>query len=324
MCFHGDMPIPARKTAIERFTGVLGAESSASNGVENGNEGITDLPRILMEDGSSIGEQPVLVCTDLAARGLDMPARVHHVINFDFPVNAKDYLHRSGRTARAGATGTITSLLQTALERTLAGRIEHGLKSNEAIDELTSMSVGGRRTDEFGRAGRGRDAGGRRGGDMSSRVKGAGRGGGGRGGRSTSSSRRGTVLPSDKPKGSKHQRAPKFTEGPGKGRAGSSSSSGGTGWGRSAGGRESSAARDVGGRGRVGRDSARGRGGRSGARMGSSGRGSGGRQQFDRDGVPQGGRRGQSAGRTGGRGRGGGARSRSVGRSPRGGGQSMR
>ncbi len=40
-----------------------------------------------------------------------MPGRVDHVVNFDFPLNPVDYLHRTGRTARAGATGAITSLV---------------------------------------------------------------------------------------------------------------------------------------------------------------------------------------------------------------------
>lgn len=42
----------------------------------------------------------------LPCRGLDIPGRVDHVVNFDFPLNPIDYLHRTGRTARAGATGT--------------------------------------------------------------------------------------------------------------------------------------------------------------------------------------------------------------------------
>lgn len=46
----------------------------------------------------------MLVSTDLAARGLDLP-RVTAVIQFDFPVNSADYLHRAGRTARAGSSG---------------------------------------------------------------------------------------------------------------------------------------------------------------------------------------------------------------------------
>ena len=46
-----------------------------------------------------------------AHRGLDLPGRVDHVVNFDFPLNPVDYLHRTGRTARAGARGRITSLV---------------------------------------------------------------------------------------------------------------------------------------------------------------------------------------------------------------------
>jgi hypothetical protein len=48
-----------------------------------------------------------MICTDLAARGLDFPARVDHVVNFDFPKSPIDYLHRTGRTARAGKSGKV-------------------------------------------------------------------------------------------------------------------------------------------------------------------------------------------------------------------------
>ncbi len=50
------------------------------------------------------GELPILVATDVAARGLHIPA-ISHVFNFDLPQNAEDYVHRIGRTARAGASG---------------------------------------------------------------------------------------------------------------------------------------------------------------------------------------------------------------------------
>lgn len=54
------------------------------------------------------GELAVLVATDVAARGLHIP-NVSHVINYDLPEDAEDYVHRIGRTARAGATGDAIS-----------------------------------------------------------------------------------------------------------------------------------------------------------------------------------------------------------------------
>ena len=55
------------------------------------------------------GEFPYLVATDVAARGLHIP-EVGHVFNFDLPQDAEDYVHRTGRTARAGASGIAISL----------------------------------------------------------------------------------------------------------------------------------------------------------------------------------------------------------------------
>lgn len=56
------------------------------------------------------GESHILVATDVAARGLHIPS-VHYVINFDLPNDAEDYVHRIGRTARAGQSGTAISLI---------------------------------------------------------------------------------------------------------------------------------------------------------------------------------------------------------------------
>ena len=58
----------------------------------------------------SDGELPILVATDLASRGLHIPD-ISHVFNYDLPQNAEDYVHRIGRTARAGASGDAVSLI---------------------------------------------------------------------------------------------------------------------------------------------------------------------------------------------------------------------
>lgn len=54
------------------------------------------------------GHTPILVATDVAARGLDIP-RVSHVVNFDLPNDIDDYVHRIGRTGRAGKMGLATA-----------------------------------------------------------------------------------------------------------------------------------------------------------------------------------------------------------------------
>ncbi|KAJ0748638.1 putative RNA helicase [Helianthus annuus] len=87
---------------------------------------------------SDDGDCPTLVCTDLAARGLDLD--VDHVIMFDFPLNSIDYLHRTGRTARMGAKGKVTSLV-TKKDLTLATRVEEAMRKNESLESLTVNNV---------------------------------------------------------------------------------------------------------------------------------------------------------------------------------------
>src|SRR5207249_8277536 len=57
-----------------------------------------------------MGRTRVLVATDIAARGLDIE-HLPMVINFDMPMVAKDYIHRIGRTGRAGSEGQAVSLV---------------------------------------------------------------------------------------------------------------------------------------------------------------------------------------------------------------------
>ncbi|KAK2659126.1 hypothetical protein Ddye_005659 [Dipteronia dyeriana] len=84
------------------------------------------------------GDCPTLVCTDLAARGLDLD--VDHVIMFDFPMNSIDYLHRTGRTARMGAKGKVTSLVAKK-DHLLAECIEEAIRKNESLEALTTDNV---------------------------------------------------------------------------------------------------------------------------------------------------------------------------------------
>jgi len=71
------------------------------------------------------GRLQVLVATDIAARGIDV-RELSHVINYDVPVQAEDYIHRVGRTARAAATGTAITFAAPEEEPTL-GSIERAV-----------------------------------------------------------------------------------------------------------------------------------------------------------------------------------------------------
>jgi superfamily II DNA/RNA helicase len=77
---HGDMDQRARMASLEAFR-----------------SGVVDL----------------IVCSDVAARGLDIPD-VSHVYNFDVPTHAEDYVHRIGRTGRAGKSGVAVSIVTSA------------------------------------------------------------------------------------------------------------------------------------------------------------------------------------------------------------------
>ncbi len=65
------------------------------------------------------GELPILVASDVAARGLDIP-EVSHVFNFDVPHHPDDYVHRIGRTGRAGRLGTAISIVAPSDQKSIA------------------------------------------------------------------------------------------------------------------------------------------------------------------------------------------------------------
>ncbi|NJM09668.1 MAG: DEAD/DEAH box helicase, partial [Bdellovibrionaceae bacterium] len=61
-------------------------------------------------EGFRSGQFRILVATDIASRGLDIP-HIEHVVNFDLPQAPEDYIHRIGRTGRAGAEGSAISFI---------------------------------------------------------------------------------------------------------------------------------------------------------------------------------------------------------------------
>ena len=97
VALHGDLDQPARMAALDQFRR---------------------------------GEAALLIASDVAARGLDIPD-VSHVINFDVPHHADDYVHRIGRTGRAGRSGTAI---------TIVAPNDH--KAVVAIEKLTGQTLG--------------------------------------------------------------------------------------------------------------------------------------------------------------------------------------
>lgn len=92
---HGDLPQPVRMETLDKFRS---------------------------------GEIGILVCSDVAARGLDVKG-VSHVFNFDVPFNAEDYVHRIGRTGRAGMSGIAYTLMTDEDDKLLANI--HGITRQE-------------------------------------------------------------------------------------------------------------------------------------------------------------------------------------------------
>jgi superfamily II DNA/RNA helicase len=80
------------------------------------------------------GEVDLLVCTDVAARGLDIKD-VPAVFNFDIPFNAEDYVHRIGRTGRAGASGLAVNFVSKSDAR-LIGDIEKLIKTKIELEAI--------------------------------------------------------------------------------------------------------------------------------------------------------------------------------------------
>lgn len=132
--------------------------------------GLTQNKRTNIMEKFHSGRALILICTDVAARGLDIK-NVSHVYNYDIPMNSKEYIHRIGRTARAGTEGKAISLVSPRDHDNFRNVLQDDSLKIEEIEvpEVEQLRVqfqtddrGGFRGGRGGSGGGGRDA--RRGG----------------------------------------------------------------------------------------------------------------------------------------------------------------
>eukprot|EP01116_Phalansterium_solitarium_P022362 TRINITY_DN7353_c0_g1_i1.p1 TRINITY_DN7353_c0_g1~~TRINITY_DN7353_c0_g1_i1.p1 ORF type:complete len:744 (+),score=249.24 TRINITY_DN7353_c0_g1_i1:92-2323(+) len=136
--------VPARKTIVFcntvdscRSTDYFLVEQGYRTACYHGD--ILPKPRDANWETFVSGHASVLVCTDIASRGLDTTA-VEHVVLFDFPRTPIDYLHRVGRTARAGTKGRVTALV-TKRDQALATAIQEAIKNNVSLEGLDVSKI---------------------------------------------------------------------------------------------------------------------------------------------------------------------------------------
>ncbi|KAH8550576.1 P-loop containing nucleoside triphosphate hydrolase protein [Umbelopsis sp. PMI_123] len=131
---------------------------------------------VLSEFRSS--RSPIMVATDVASRGLDVKD-VKYVINYDFPTNVEDYVHRVGRTGRGGKTGESITFFTTENAKQAKELVSILTEAKQEIDprllDMVRMGSGGGNRKRYG-------GGGPRGGGNRYGGRGGGYGGGGYGG----------------------------------------------------------------------------------------------------------------------------------------------
>ena len=168
--------------------------------------GFTQAKRTNVMEHFHSGKVFILVCTDVAARGLDIP-HVSHIYNYDIPADGKEYVHRIGRTARAGKEGTVINLLSKRDHENFDRVLRENRLKIPRIDVPEVEKAIVKRMED--RGGRGRFGGNRsagRGGFGSNNRGGSRRSFGGDGGSSRSGSR--SSFGGDRPKS--RYKAPKW------------------------------------------------------------------------------------------------------------------
>jgi ATP-dependent RNA helicase RhlE len=130
---HGERTLVFSRTkhGADKIVRMLAAAGIKANAI-HGNKSQPQRERAIAEFRS--GEVSVLIATDIAARGIDIPD-VAHVINYDLPEVPEQYVHRIGRTARAGADGKAIAFVSPD-ERGLLRDIERLIRQKIAVQPL--------------------------------------------------------------------------------------------------------------------------------------------------------------------------------------------
>lgn len=103
--------------------------------------------RVEALNGFKIGKYRILVATDIAARGIDVNG-IQLVINYDLPANAEDYVHRIGRTGRAGMTGHAITFATPDQARDVRG-IERIIRKTLTVSKIPTLTPFVREKEEF-------------------------------------------------------------------------------------------------------------------------------------------------------------------------------
>jgi ATP-dependent RNA helicase RhlE len=122
---------------VAQYLEMAGVDAQAIHGNKSQNQ------RVRALDGFRRGATRVLVATDIAARGIDVDG-VTHVVNYELPDTPEAYVHRIGRTARAGASGRAISLCDNG-ERPLLRQIEKLTRQTLAFTDRRSADAKPRR-----------------------------------------------------------------------------------------------------------------------------------------------------------------------------------
>ena len=126
--------VRTKRTASELTNKLL----EAGHSVDEYHGNLSQMQRERLVKRFREGKIKMVVATDIAARGLDVQG-LSHVINYDLPDNAETYIHRIGRTGRAGQTGTAIALAQPVDRRTLR-HIEHRLRQRLDIAKIPNRA----------------------------------------------------------------------------------------------------------------------------------------------------------------------------------------